>query len=296
MYWDGYQWIARPHSNEEIIKLNERKVQLVNMPLNFNLKKKQIKKYILNQMVEKGVVSSKLSNIEIEKKIEDIEINKDTNIVLLTMENLDLAKSMILLDGIILLGRTIRVSLYSEIKDLSLDNIEKASAMANSANVTAKSAAISFAAFESIFRSNVGKKDIILNVEQENNARNKDTSNVIKIMGLLGREDDNYENKLDESEYKELYDDMMEAFSQYGKIQKILVIGEKEEKLGAEIGSVFIQYSKVKEAETAYQNMSNKKYKGNEISIVFVPLYVFINDIVLNEDKKENNDNKINFI
>ena len=53
--------------------------------------------------------------------------------------------------------------------------------------------------------------------------------------------------------------------------------------------------------------MSNKKYKGNEISIVFVPLYVFINDIVLNEDKNENGDfdkdkngknnldNKINF-
>ena len=128
------------------------------MPLNFNLKKKQIKKYILNQMIQKGVVSSKLSKEDLENKIEDIELNKDTNIVLLTMENLDLVKSMILLDGIILLGHTIRVSLYSEIKDLSLDNIQKASAMANSANVTAKSAAISFAAFESIFRSNVGKK------------------------------------------------------------------------------------------------------------------------------------------
>ena len=276
------------------------------MPLNYNLKKKQIKKYILNQMIEKGVVSSKLSNEELQKKIEDIELNKDTNIVLLTMENLDLAKNMILLDGLILLGQTIRVSLYSEVKDVSLDNLQKASAMANSANVTAKSAAISFAAFESIFRSNVGKKDIILNVEQEN-TRNKDTSNVIKIMGLLGREDDNYENKLSKSEYEELYEDMMEAFSPYGKVQKILVIGEKEEKLGAEIGSVFIQYSKVKEAENAYQNMSNKKYKGNEISIVFVPLYVFINDIVLNEDKNENGDfdkdkngknnldNKINF-
>ena len=82
---------------------------------------------------------------------------------------------------------------------------------------------------------------------------------------------------------------MMEAFSQYGKIQKILVIGEKEEKLGAEIGSVFIQYSNVKGAENAYQNMSNKKYKGNDISIVFVPLYVFINDIVLSDDKNEKN-------
>ena len=88
------------------------------MPLNFNLKKKQIKKYILNQMIQKGVVSSKLSKEDLENKIEDIELNKDTNIVLLTMENLDLAKSMILLDGIILLGHTIRVSLYSEIKIL----------------------------------------------------------------------------------------------------------------------------------------------------------------------------------
>ena len=86
------------------------------MPLNYNLKKKQIKKYILNQMIEKGVVSSKLSNEELQKKIEDIELNKDTNIVLLTMENLDLAKNMILLDGLILLGQTIRVSLYSEVK------------------------------------------------------------------------------------------------------------------------------------------------------------------------------------
>ena len=242
-------------------------------------------------MLEKGVISSKLSEEEKEQKIEDIELNKDTNIVLLTMENLELAKSMILLDGTILLGHTIRLSLYSEVKDLSLDNLQKANAMANSANVVAKSAAISLTAFESIFRSTVGKKDIILNVNSNNeNVRNKDTSNVIKIMGLLGREDDNEENTLNEKEYKELYDDMEEAFSQYGKIKKILVIGEKEEKLGAEIGSVFIQYVNVKGAEAAYQGMSNKKYKGNDIKIVFIPLYVFINDIILN-DGKENNDN-----
>ena len=133
------------------------------MPLNYNLKKKQIKNYILKQMIEKNVISSKLSKEELQNKIEDVELNKDNNIVLLTMENLELAKTMILLDGIILLGHTIRVSLYSEVKDLSMDNLQKQSAMANSANVTAKSAALSFAAFESIFRSNVGKKDIILN-------------------------------------------------------------------------------------------------------------------------------------
>ena len=62
--------------------------------------------------------------------------------------------------------------------------------------------------------------------------------------------------------------------------------------MGAEIGSVFIQYDKVKYAEAAYQAMYNKKYKGNEISIVFIPLYVFINDIVLNEDNKNKDNNE----
>ena len=265
------------------------------MPLNYNLKKKQIKKFILGKMIEKGVISDKLSEEQKEQKIEDIELNKDNNIVLLTMENLELARAMILLDGMILLGHTIRLSLYSEVKNLSMDNIQKANAMANSANVTAKSAAISFAAFESIFRSGVGKKDIILNVNKDNeNVRNKDTSNVLKIMGLLGREDDNEENILTEKESKELYDDMEEAFGQYGKIKKIMVVGEKEEKLGAEIGSVFIQFVNVKGAENAYQAMCNKKYKGNEIKIVFIPLHVFINDIILNQQEKENGEKEKN--
>ena len=59
---------------------------MVNMPLTYNLKKSQIKKYILEKMVEKGVISSKLSEEEKKKKIEDVEINKDTNGVLFIME------------------------------------------------------------------------------------------------------------------------------------------------------------------------------------------------------------------
>ena len=39
--------------------------------------------------------------------------------------------------------------------------------------------------------------------------------------------------------------------------------------------------------------MCNKKYKGNEINIVFFPLHIFINDIVLKNDidEKENEEN-----
>ena len=77
------------YSIEEIIQLIERKVQLVNRPLNYNLKKKQIKKYILLLILEKDLISSKLRAEEKEHKIEVIELNKDTNVVLLTMEHLE---------------------------------------------------------------------------------------------------------------------------------------------------------------------------------------------------------------
>ena len=77
------------YSIEEIIQLIERKVQLVNRPLNYNLKKKQIKKYILLLILEKDFISSKLRAEEKEHKIEVIELNKDTNVVLLTMEHLE---------------------------------------------------------------------------------------------------------------------------------------------------------------------------------------------------------------
>lgn len=77
------------YSIEEIIQLIERKVQLVNIPLNYNLKKKQIKKYILLLILEKDLISSKLKAEEKEHKIEVIELNKDTNVVLLTMEDLE---------------------------------------------------------------------------------------------------------------------------------------------------------------------------------------------------------------
>lgn len=41
---------------------------MVNMPLTYNLKKSQIKKYILEKMLEKGVISSKLSEEEKRRK------------------------------------------------------------------------------------------------------------------------------------------------------------------------------------------------------------------------------------
>ena len=52
---------------------------------------------------------------------------------------------MILLDGVIILGYTLKLSLYSKVKDLSMVSIQKTNALDNSAIVKEKSTAILFA-------------------------------------------------------------------------------------------------------------------------------------------------------
>lgn len=52
---------------------------------------------------------------------------------------------MILLDGVIILGYTLKLSLYSKVKDLSMVSIQKTNALDNSAIIKEKSTAILFA-------------------------------------------------------------------------------------------------------------------------------------------------------
>ena len=75
-------------------------------------------------MIEKNVVSTHDSK-DIASKINTLELNKENNTAVLTMESIELAKQMILIDGIVLLGHTLRVSLYKESNGtMSLNNLK----------------------------------------------------------------------------------------------------------------------------------------------------------------------------
>ena len=283
LYWDGYQWVIRPNNNnfnnlvEEPIKPG-RQVQIANVPLHLNLDVNLFKTFLIEKMYEKNVVSRK----EVKKGnnlIKAIEFKKNNNTAILIMDNVDLAKQMILMDGIVLLGYTLRFSLYKEIKkdDVNLNNINKEMALANSAHISAKSAAISFAAFQSIFNkdNNNKNKEIVLNEDNDNNNRkiNVLNSKIIKIMNICDS------NKKDLN-YKELIEDMLEEFSKFGEINSSLIIKKGKEKLGAEVGSVFIEYKDPHSAEIAIDNMKNKKYDNREISVVLIDELVYKNEIL----------------
>ena len=107
LYWDGYQWVIRPSTfteqNFDVIKPG-RKIIIANLPLHMNLLVNHLKDYIIKSALEKNIVSKKelKENNDI---IRTIELDMGNNSAIISMENIEFAKRMVLLDGIIILTK-----------------------------------------------------------------------------------------------------------------------------------------------------------------------------------------------
>jgi RNA recognition motif-containing protein len=275
LWWDGYQWVIRPHSishqNFDVIKPG-RKVLVSNIPLQLNVLVNDFKDYLIKKIQEKNVVSKKDVN-DINNIIKGIELNYENNTAVLAMESTEIAKRMVLLDGLILLGHTLRFSPYQDINsnDVSSSNISKAVALANSAQLSAKSAAIAFAAFQSF--SNKGDS-IQLNL---NNEVKSISSKVIKLMNI---EDSKEAVKFKSDKFEEILDDIKEEFSKFGNIVSAIIIKPKLEKIGAECCSVFIEYQDTKSAENCMKGMKGRRYEGREIRLAYIDEPVYKKEIL----------------
>lgn len=274
LYWDGYQWVIRPSSfteqNFDVIKPG-RKIIVANLPLHLNLLVNHLKEFLIKSALEKNIVSKKelKENNDI---IRTIELDTQNNSAIIAMENIEFAKRMVLLDGIILLGHTLRISAYQDINtnDVNCSNITKAGALANSAHLSAKSAAIAWAAFQ-----NYSKND---NIQLNLNDNKIDlASRYIKVYNACDYKE---ALKFDSERFEEILLDMKEEFSKYGNIVSCNIIKPKQEKLGAECGSVFIEFQDPKSAELVMKQIKHKRYEGREIKVSYIDEEVYKKDIL----------------
>ncbi len=275
-HWDGYQWIIRPttvpDNSFEIIKPG-RKSLIANIPLHLNIQPVLLKDFLTNLIIEKDLVSKKEVK-DINTLIRGIELDFDNNSAVVGLESTELAKRMILLDGTSLLGHTLRFSLYQDVnKTDHASNVAKASALANSAHLSAKSAAIAFAALKSLNGKN---ETVQLNLDSDVQTSLPSTK-VIKIMNLL---DPKEATKIKSEKLLEILEDIKEEFSKFGQILNAIIISPKKEKLGAEVGSVFVEFQDLKSGENCVKFMKNKRYEGRELKLAFLDELAFKNEIL----------------
>lgn len=82
-------------------------------------------------------------------------------------------------------------------------------------------------------------------------------------------------------QYEELKEDMEDEFNKIPHLKRIRIVRNGEEKLGAEVGSVFVEFRDKKSAEIALKKIRGRIYDGRDIKCTFIDEKLYYKEMVL---------------
>lgn len=322
--YDGFQWVPIENINKIEVHKPSQSILISNIPLYIDIDINDFVEFIEFFMKTKNVILSEEEEVkDILKRgvfIKGVEFNFTTNSAIVVLINEKLARNMILIDGIILYGKTLRVSPY--IESLNEENKFKGQfSLANSADLTAKSAAIALSAVNSLFKlenqvqtkqkaiesdSNTNNININPDNHKDNDIQNENRlkkynenlnnnqlflftkneyqiipSEVIKIKKFYS--EGSKITKISSNDYIKLKENIVNSFGSYGKIVNLKIISSlKLLKIGVHFGDVFIEYDNINSAISLYE-----KYKNNEDSykITYIDKESLYNFVLVEKNK-----------
>lgn len=74
---------------------------------------------------------------------------------------------------------------------------------------------------------------------------------------------------------------MQEELSQIGELSRIKVIRNGEEKLGAEVGSIFVEFDQKKHGEITCQKLKGRVYDGRKIEVCYIDEPLYFSDLFI---------------
>lgn len=101
-------------------------------------------------------------------------------------------------------------------------------------------------------------------------------SSVIKVSNVFEREE-----TLTADIYEELKEDMEDEFAKIPHLKRIKIVRNGEERLGAEVGSVFVEFRDKKSAELALKKIKGRIYDGREIQVCFVDEKLYYRELCI---------------
>jgi len=81
--------------------------------------------------------------------------------------------------------------------------------------------------------------------------------------------------------YAQLKADIEAEVLKLPNVLKIRIVKEEEERLGAERGSIFVEFRDRKSAELAIKKFRGRQFDGNETKVAYVEERTFREDIAL---------------
>ena len=91
-------------------------------------------------------------------------------------------------------------------------------------------------------------------------------SRIIKISGIYDRE-----RPMSVEDYEELKDNFEAQLQNIGQLRNIKVVRTGEQKLGAEVGSIFVEFKDVKGAQLGLKQVKGRIYDGFEVKCIYIP-------------------------
>lgn len=158
------------------------------------------------------------------------------------------------LDGLHCLGEKLKVRKLNE----------------ETAQTNAIAAAITVAALKSLTS---GNEEAEINLKASS-LKTVNPSSVIKISNVHDREED-----LTPEIYEDLFEDMEDEFIKIPHLKRIKIIRNGEERLGAEVGTVFVEFRDKKSAEIALKKMKGRIYDGREIKATYIDEKLYYQDL-----------------
>eukprot|EP00349_Pseudokeronopsis_sp_Brazil_P008708 CAMPEP_0202969166 /NCGR_PEP_ID=MMETSP1396-20130829/14800_1 /ASSEMBLY_ACC=CAM_ASM_000872 /TAXON_ID= /ORGANISM="Pseudokeronopsis sp., Strain Brazil" /LENGTH=122 /DNA_ID=CAMNT_0049696385 /DNA_START=1137 /DNA_END=1502 /DNA_ORIENTATION=- len=99
-------------------------------------------------------------------------------------------------------------------------------------------------------------------------------STVVKLANMHDREEE-----LTNEIYEELLEDLEEQLHRVPHLKNIRVVRNGEEQLGAEVGSIFVEFRDKRGAEMAVKLFKGRVYDGREIKACYIDEQVYYNFI-----------------
>ena len=277
LFWDGFQWVTRSNmasaNIDQVLEANRRarRVGLSNLPYEFNISEDDIKNFLNKKMIEFSLADPSNTNCVLKVWIDD----NCADMGVAELSSQDEATRALRLDGIMMLGRPLKIARSEEISGISalgdaLGINTHILSQNDTVETSAKAAAVAVAAIQDL-QGNVKNLSI-------DNPLAKNKYRVIKVYDFLNQREI---KKMSERDFRDIENDMRSEFETYGSVKYCKIVKNHQNKLGAEVGSVFIEFSSPENAESARLRMSKKKFDGKNIRIIEVPDSLFEKELKL---------------